>query len=120
MNVGVTRLSFGITLISLANDDVNASIIIHEERKMPYLESFIVSPEKQQGKGYGSIVLDKAIETLKEDGHKKTYLKVLTSNHKAIKLYRRRGFVVHPETHHSMIRVATLVINDYNPYNKQS
>ena len=48
---------------------------------------------KERGKGIGSILLQKAIETFKEQGGKELFLEVRASNTAAKALYEKFGFV---------------------------
>jgi len=51
-----------------------------------------------EGKGFGSLLMNKAIETLKTDGYKKATLWVLDTNSKARSWYEHKGWKVEGKT----------------------
>jgi GNAT superfamily N-acetyltransferase len=54
--------------------------------------------EGYRGKGYGRVLMHYLLKVLAEEGKEEVNLKVSTSNHSALKLYKSLGFIVKNET----------------------
>jgi ribosomal protein S18 acetylase RimI-like enzyme len=54
--------------------------------------------EGYRGKGYGRVLMYYLLKVLAEEGREEVNLKVSTSNHSALKLYKSLGFIVKNET----------------------
>jgi len=69
-------------------------ILIKDDEHRFNLINFIIK-KRSQGKGYGSLLLNKTLSILKEYSNiKKVILNVKTTNFKAINLYKKFGFKI--------------------------
>lgn len=62
-----------------------------EKNKTAYL-SLIAVLERYEGRGFGGVMLDKAIEISRENGMKKILLEVREANERAVSMYQKKGF----------------------------
>ena len=68
-------------------------ILLFVYKKSGRIYSLAVDPEFS-GKGYGKILLQKAVDALKTEGKEKLFLEVREENKKAIRLYEGVGFKI--------------------------
>ena len=67
--------------------------------------------EKYHGKGYGRMLLDTAVDAARKLGYQKMYLDSLLTSTKALKLYRRAGFL-ETERYNDAVRSDIFMVKD--------
>ncbi len=73
-------------------DEIVGYIFYHGVEDEMVILNFAINP-KHQGKGWGELLLAQSMELLRSTGVTRFFLDVRASNHQAIALYRKSGFV---------------------------
>jgi ribosomal protein S18 acetylase RimI-like enzyme len=85
------RFQPNLFLIATLNDEVVGSVMVGYEGHRGWLNYLAVSPEHQR-KGYGRILVEKAIAELAKMGCQKLNLQIRKGNASAVEFYKRIGF----------------------------
>ena len=88
-------------LVAIENETIIGTSCLSKSRFARYgdhgeIISIYLLPE-YMGKGYGKLLLDRAIDELRKLGHRDILLWVLAYNHRARRFYERYGFVPNGE-----------------------
>lgn len=91
------------------NHVIGACALFKEDGNSFQLARMAVSP-KHQGKGYGDVLLNAAIDKLREIGASRVYLLSNTILAPAISLYKKHGFTVLSEGQHPVYARCNIVM----------